>query len=293
MAGLLTQSVSCTAVVVVLLGGEPLRRCIEPLRAHGLPILIVGPSILLAGYSDDTQEQVAIIRCDESVPRRRAIGVAAATTDWVVIIEDTCEIGPDWNRALTELTNTEPAIAALGGPVTVSATLNSRGIALGCVEYGEFAPQRIGGNTSLTRLHGLCTVYRRSALSAEMPLLIDTDIQHGLIASGYQMMFREALAVTFSAHAASMATFKSRSIHGQIYGGILHQQLGLSARVVAATKCLLLPPVLAARAGQGIPLMARNRVAIWIAILSMTTGWAYGELKGVVTGSGRALEAWH
>lgn len=277
---------------MVLLGGPALRRCLDSLPATLSEVVVVGPPRLLGPAPAAGAAQVQQIACEAPVPRRRAVGVAATSSEWVVVVEDTCVLAGDWAAALATLAAAEPTLAAVGGPVELSGSLGSRGIAFGCVEYGEYADTRLPDGSSVRRLHGLCTLYRRAALPRPAQLLIDTEVQAGLLANGHRLEFRHGFATRLSSLDDRMATCGSRRIHGQIYGGLLRARLGHGARLAAAAKCLLLPVVLAWRAGRGIPARSRHRLSVWSAILALTTGWACGELLGLLFGSRDALEEW-
>jgi hypothetical protein len=286
-ASIASNPSNCIAVVVALVGGLALTRCVESLRNVGLSAIVVGPQRLLATELGDS----LVVYSDEPVPRRRALGVGASLSEWIVLIEDTCVLTDSWSHTLQELAATAGSLHAIGGPVAIANALPPLGIALGCVEYGEFAPHRIADRTPCNRLHGLCIIYRRAAIAGS-DLLIDTETQNSILASGGQMEFRSSLCVSFAAFDPATATASARFTHGRIYGGGQRMRLSVMGRWLASLKCLALPPVLTLRALAGVPPHASQKLAVYLHILRLNTGWACGELIGLLRGRGAALQEW-
>ncbi len=282
----------CCAVVVVLAGGESLLQCLDSVASAGLSAILVGPSEQIEEGRLRHAAVTGRILSAANVPRRRALGVARARTEWVVLLEDTGRLDASWRSALRELAALPASAAAAAGPVSVCNRLEPRGIALGCVEYGEFAAARFPEAARVTRLHGLCTAYRRRALGHGAELLIDTEVQGSLLAAGHSMHLIPALHVRFGAFDPRAATFASRRAHGRIYGSIQRTRLSPARRCIAALLCAVLPALLLVRAARGLPRQSRAAFTIWYRLLELTSGWAAGEFTGLLAGRGRALEAW-
>lgn len=276
-------------VVVPLLGGEALERSLRSVQATGAPCVVVGRTAL------NSPAAPVFVASELSVPERRAIGVAVSTTPWVAIIEDTCDLGPDWMDACAEIARDDAASAA-GGPVSIDPHLPPRCVALGCMEYAAFAPDvdTVAGGVSTQRIAGLAMLYKRAELPplAAGQGLIESEVNELIRSQGGRLLRHPGLAVAYRGADLASATLASRFSHGRIYGGGLRERLGLPQRAVAALKCLALPAVMFARATRGLPAACRRPWAtrLWIVALSMA--WSAGEAVGVLGGRGQSLARW-
>ena len=283
-------------VVIPLLGGDALNRTLRSIQAIGAPSFVIGgqapPPVPGKGAAP------TFIASDLSVPERRAIGVAVSGTEWVALIEDTCDVGVGWMLACAEIAAADD-VAAAGGPVTILPSLPPRCMALACLEYAAYAPAGQGpGNapqvTAAQRIAGLALLYRRSALPPLEPGkgLIESEVNEAIRSRGGRLLMHPGLAVEYRSADADSATLGSRFNHGRIYGGGLRGRLGLLQRGLAALKCLALPLVMVARAMPGLPAACRSRTATRFWILALSAAWSAGEAVGVLAGRGRSLARW-
>lgn len=285
-----------TFVVIVLVGGDALRRCVERLRASGARIVVVGSRV--AGLPDG----VAVVDSPDGVPRRRALGAAAAHSEWVAFIEDTCEIDARWHDAFLEIA-ADARCRAWGGPIEIAPELPPRCAALASLEYGEFAPrrwQRLATSPGpswrpVRRLAGLCLLYRGDALrrvAGMDQLLLETDVNERLRADGEPIALHAGLAVRYATADWPNARIAARFAHGRIYGGGLAATLDPRRRVLALAKCLALPLLLAVRGAAGLPPRQRQRTATLGWLIGFASAWAAGEAAGLLFGRGDSLAAW-
>jgi hypothetical protein len=289
-----------TVAVVVLAGGAALERCLAALRPMPADIVVIGR--LDAAQRDATAAAgTRVIDSDEPVPRRRARALAQTTTRWIAFCEDTCEPAAGWFAAF-EAARVVPQADAWSGPITLRDDLPARCLALGALEYGEFAPLRwprlaTGEGAPwrpMARLAGLNLLYRTAALATLVPAhgLVETEVHAALRAAGRGIALHPGLAVTYSASDFSGARCSSRLQHGRIYGGGLRAQLGVLGRAVALLKCAALPVVLWARGAAALPAARRAdwHAHGWLGLLALA--WSAGEATGIVFGRGRSLQAW-
>ena len=283
-------------VVIPLLGGEALDRTLRSIQAIGAPCFVIGgqapPPVPGKGVAP------TFIASDLPVPERRAIGVAVSATEWVALIEDTCDAGAGWMSACAEIAAADD-VAAAGGPVTIVPSLPARCIALACLEYAAYAPTGRGRGqvtqaTSTLRIAGLALLYRRSALPRfeSGKGLIESEVNEAIRSDGGRLLMHPGLAVEYRSADADSATLGSRFSHGRIYGGGLHARLGLLQRGLGALKCLALPMVMYSRAMPGLPAACRSRPTARLWILALSVAWSAGELVGVLAGRGRSLARW-
>lgn len=291
---------SLTIVVVVLVGGDALERCLR--STAGIPArrIVIGPRHMTGVVQSNTVD----IECLESgapVPARRAMGVAAASTEWVAIVEDTCEMSTTWHEAFVQVAVAAPG-PAWAGPIRLAPELAPRFMALACTEYGEFTPDNwrrlaraavSGGSWRMTRIPGICLTYRRAAISHLLAgELVEPDLHAELEARGSAIHLHPGLEVTYCAGDARNATAGARFAHGRIYGGGLARRSSRVARLVGAMKCLALPPLMLARAARGLPDGYGRRATALAWMCCFAGAWSAGELTGLLTGRTPHLRAW-
>ena len=279
-----------TAIVIPLVGGNALAECIAGVHKLTLRCIVVGPAAYRVTANNAGAAE--FIESDEPVPVRRLLGARRASTEWLVLLEDSCKLADTWGVGLAQL-NEFAQVDAAAGPIHLATSLPPRFIALGCVEYGEFAVGRhTGGLTQ--RLPGLCIVYRCSAIGRGVAdtELIEPEIQSRIIEQHRQMQLFAALAVTYDALDARAARCGMRFTHGRIFGGWLRRRASLARCAKSVLGAPLLPFLLARRARRGLP---ANYGAPWRArahIFFFACAWTLGELIGVIVGPGRSVEAW-
>ena len=280
-------------VVIPLLGGDALERTLRSIAPLDVSCLVIGRSAQQAASAGGAA--ATYIASDLSVPERRALGVAATSTPWVALVEDTCDLGPGWAAACAEIARDDSASAA-GGPVSIDPALPPRCVALGCMEYAAFAPVRgmPASGAATERIAGLALLYKRAALPplAAGQGLIESEVNDLIRRRGGHLLRHPGLAVAYRGADLDSATLASRFSHGRIYGGGLHERLGLAQRVVAALKCLALPAVMVARAARGLPAACHEPWATRLWILALSVAWSAGEGVGVLAGRGQSLARW-
>ena len=283
-------------VVIPLLGGEALSRTLRSIKAIGAPCFVVGG--LTPKIESGSSGAPTFIASDLPVPERRAIGLAVSATEWVALIEDTCDVGAGWMAACAEIAGADD-VAAAGGPVTIVPSLPPRCMALACLEYAAYAPSgqdhgKAPEAMATHRLAGLALLYRRSSLP---PLgagkgLIESEVNEILRSQGGRLLMHPGLAVEYRSADADSATLASRFSHGRIYGGGQRARLGLWQRGLGALKCIALPAVMYARAVRGLPAACRSRLATRAWIVALGFAWSAGELVGLLAGRGSSLAQW-
>lgn len=276
--------------MIAIVGGAHLERCIAALAAIGVPITIVGPRPLLGNFLCERPRRAGCVEMTGNVPARRAVGIRSVSSEWVLLIEDTCVPDAGIAAVIRDLASVDKDVAAISGPVRIAKSLAPAAMALGCTEYGEYRAVGDATERRITRIHGLCSLFRRSAVT-EFQRIIDTEVHTALLAQGGRFKFDVRFVAEFAACDSRMTNFASRYAHGRLYGGIARYRRGISAKLVPLARCLLLPLVLTWRAAGAIPASA-NRAAVLVQIAKMSTAWACGEAVGAVRGPGDALREW-
>jgi hypothetical protein len=294
-------ALSLTVIVISLVGGAALERCLRAVAripARRIVMLRSDTPGVVSHARPEFEWQVV----NGSVPEKRARGLEAATTEWVAIIEDTCEPAPTWHEAMIAVA-TAPQGVAWSGPVEISRYLAPRFMALACVEYAEFAranwtrltiAQTAGAAWRMVRIPGLNLVYRRSAIDVRdlADGLVESDFHDEIQRRGGALCLHPDLAVTYFAPDHRNAAVRARFVHGRIYGGGVAQRISAGARLAGALKCVALPAVLTLRALRGLPSPYRRRTTAFAWIIAFSCAWASGECIGLLAGRGDAALDW-
>ena len=293
--------VSLTVVVMSLVGGAALERCLRAVaRIPARRIVMLRPDATDGVSHARSEFEWHVV--NGSVPEKRARGLAAATTEWVAIIEDTCEPAPTWHDAMIAIAAAEQGVA-WSGPVEISHHLAPRFMALACVEYAEFTTanwtrlavaRAAGAACRMARIPGLNLVYRRSAVDFRdlADGLVESDFHDDMQRRGGALCLHPDLAVTYFAPDHRNAAVRARYVHGRIYGGGVAQRVPAGARLVGALKCVVLPAVLTLRALRGLPSTYRRRTSTLSWIMAFSCAWALGECFGLLAGRGDAAFDW-
>lgn len=273
-----------TVVVVSLVGGAALEACLTALARQADRIVVVGRGA--SDTADDAKTPVPVLRMKALV---------AARTPYVAFIEDTAVPGADWRRGLSAAFAMD-GTAAVAGPITISPSLSSRGLALGLSEYARFSPNGMKQDPAWG-LPGLAFAVARDAV---LPLLdnqtgglIEGDLFRRLIETGKTVRTSDAMSVCYAAEHEQGARLRTRFQHGRLFAGRRFPKALLVRRLGHAAGCLLLPAAMIHRALRDRPqgLNVWPGAVLWLCLLS--TAWSAGEFTGYLTGSvGDAAESW-
>lgn len=277
-----------TVIIVALVGGEALARCVEAARSQAPALLI----IQRGGTITDASGRV-VGRADRlDIPSKRRRAVELATTGLVALVEDTVIAAPGWANAAVENLGGERA-AGCGGPVRISAGLPASTRALAISEYGSFSDRKAAGET-LT-LPGCNFAFRRDALLKTMKGsegLVDQIVFRELRKDG-RVVWSSDMAVTYAHAYPEGARLRTRFDHGRIYGSAEAEHAELAGRIGRAGKAFLLPLVLTLRSLKTATAAERRSLPTlgWLAL--QHTAWAAGEFAGALAGpSHKGLEHW-
>lgn len=278
------QTLACA--VIALAGDDIAPRCAEALaRETGIAPVLVDRS----APGGDT------------VPGRRRVALDRTARDrmgdgLIALVEDTTLVAPGWATAV-RAGLTDPAVAAVWGPVRIDPGLGARFRALGRMEYGRFHG-RIRDGTPLPQAPpGNCLVFRRAALDAVLPPgggFAEHQVAAALRAAGWMIAFAPGAASLYAGtdrHGARLAT---RFGHGRLYAAASRAPGDVAGRAIGALKAFLVPLVLVARAvGQA---RAAAPVRVWLAevphVALMALAWGAGEFTGHLFGKGGSEGTW-
>ncbi|MEQ9643566.1 MAG: glycosyltransferase [Alphaproteobacteria bacterium] len=298
---------SLDVVIVPLVGGEALARCLAALRQcenNALRRTIVVTSTpgeeARSRWTPEYDHVEFVGATHDNVPSRRLQGVAAADADVVALLEDTSWPQPGWaGAALAAFTDRD--VVAAGGSVRVSPALPARYRALGYMEYAAFGPEAklsLSATGSVDRVPGNNMAFRRERLleilSEARFGLFEHDVVARLCASNGKVVARAGMAVCYGAIDRHGARLSTRFGHGRIYAAERLSTASVVGRLSYLAKTVLLPPILTWRAMRGAAHATPRRWLApevgWIAL--MATAWSVGEAAGAVLGGAGSIETW-
>ena len=271
-----------TVVVVALLGGKALERCVEVARAQASQLLIVHRD----GEITDGAGKTVGTAARPDIPSKRQSAVEIAETGLVALLEDTVVVGPGWSDAVLDALRAGDALAC-GGPVGISSALPAPTRALALSEYGAFG--KVTAEREPSALPGCNFAFRRDALLEAMTGsegLVDQKVFRAIRKRG-RIIWAPGMSVTYAEPNADGASLKTRFDHGRIYGSAEAEHAGFTGRIARAAKAVLLPPVMTLRGlGNAGPAERRSLPTLgWLAL--QQTAWAAGELAGAIMGPSR------
>lgn len=281
------------AVIVPLIGGEALSRCVDAVRQQGIRVIVVATD-----SSQIDRDVTTISGAGQTVPQRRQTGARAADTGIVAFLEDTTIPDPDWGAAiLAGFLNAD--VGGIGGPVEIAPDLPARSLALGYCEYGRYQAgwfpeleagsgnaqgmilvSALPGNNFAFRRDDLCTV-----LDSVDEGFIDGEVFNGLAQRGRLLAYQPRMAARFLHAYPEGARLTARFHHGRLFGGRRLARSHALTRLGFALAALALPLVLAWRTVRVLPPgpARKPRVLGWILVLH--SAWAVGEAVGYLAGA--------
>ena len=272
-----------TAIIVALLGGEALKRCIEAAAAQTRHIVVVRRD----GTIVDPHGKVLGNADRLDIPGKRKAAIEIADTEIVGLLEDTVLPGSGWSSAAVSALARKVAVAS-GGPVVIDKSLPPASRSLALSEYGSFNHPDL--TTAPTTLPGCNMAFRRSAVleaMRETDGLIDQVVFRNLLAAGGEFAWSPGMSVTFAHANPAGARLSTRFDHGRLYASTEARDSGAAGRLIRAGKALLLPPVLLARGLQYATVVDWTSPSTlgWLAL--QQTAWAAGEFVGATMGPSR------
>lgn len=277
-----------TAVVVALLGGEPLADCVKAVRALCNTVLVVerdGTIVDAEGRTLGTADRL-------DIPSKRRSAVLLSTTPLVALLEDTIVPDHGWADAVVAALG-EKGVVACGGPVLIAGGLPASSKALALSEYGAYADIKPAG--PVPALPGCNFAFRRQALLQAMVEgdgLVDQIVFARLRKLGGQLVWAPGMAAKFCHANDDGARLATRFQHGRIYASSSDRR-AFHQRAAAAAKALLLPPVLTLRSLRHAAHAKQLSVPILGWVILEHSAWAAGEFVGAMLGpSSRGLEQW-
>jgi hypothetical protein len=283
------------SVAVVASGGEAIHARLFEVLAAG----IADGSVEVLDVRDrpgatDPRARLCLAPRGSTVPRLRALGLAAAGAGRVAITESFCEPAAGWTSTLLESAGANGS-AAVGGPIDRLEGRAGEWASTFC-EYGRFLPGRGAG--PVDELAGINVAYDRErlrrALGGLPEEIYEVELHARLRASG-ETLWHEPRAVLYDAsHPRFRRSLSAQRLHGRLHAGRRAREIPRAASLLRGIAAPVVPALLFTRLARIA--IARDhgrafaRASLPLALL--LGAWAFGEGQGYLLGAGSAERSW-
>lgn len=228
-----------------------------------------------------------------SIPKLRAIGMAAAQGRLIGILEDHCNVPPVWFEAIARAH--EAGHQAIGSGVENGATGRLVDWAVFFCEYSRFMPPVPAG--IVREIPGNCAVYHRQALERAGPELKEelweSFLHRRLREEGVAFFCDPAMTVTHKKEFGFGYFMSQRYHYSRSFAAMRTAQESFMRRVIYVCATPALPFLLFWRMARCIWQKQRRRKEFVFAtpiIGTFLVSWAWGEAVGALFGAGDSLE---
>ena len=229
---------------------------------------------------------------DPSIPKLRAMGIAQARGKLVAILEDHCNVPPDWFRTIMRLH--EAGHQVMSGAVENAAVDRVVDWAVFFCEYARFMPPIRAG--TVDEIAGNCAIYTREVLDRVGPELREEMWEPFLHARMREMRIPfycdPALTVAHKKEFGFWYFLTQRYHYSRSFAGMRMRAAPLWKRIAYSGGTVLLPALLFARMTKTVCEKGRHRLKFFLAapiIGFFLISWAWGEAVGALFGPGDSL----
>ena len=223
---------------------------------------------------------------DSTIPRLRALGMAAATGDIVAVTEDHCVADPNWVAELTS--HQRRGTDVIGGSMGNAQQDRAVDWAVYFSEYGFFAANA-PNDPDAPLLTGANVAYSRRVLGRVIELAGDgewEDVVHArLAAAGNSLWFQPTAAINQNQNYRFWAFCRDRYEHGHDYARRRLVDLRTARRWILLVGAAVLPFLLTFRVSQAVGRAHRGPFLRALPItFAFLTAWSVGEAVGYLRG---------
>ncbi len=234
------------------------------------------------------QNQSSVQQRETRVFRLRSHGIAAAQGEIVLLIEDHCEITPQWFNAMQATLSSPNCIA--GGPVANGSTSNLYTWSLYWSEYAAMMPPF--PSEDMPYLSAVNCGYFKTALDACKNIWLndfyDNEVHDALIKQGAKY----CPATNAIVHTSLPFLFNQALVHlytgGKRYGGYRGGSRWNMQRLIRVLSTLAVPAVLFVRVFKLVlqrqPQQTLTFLLAWPILYILLGAWGLGELIGTLQG---------
>ena len=230
-----------------------------------------------------------------TVPELRTRGINAAGGEIIAILEDHCEVAPEWSEEIKKAH--QPPRSIVGGAVENISPKRALNWAVYLYDYGNYMlPNRAGATETLS---GMNVSYKRETLAAIRDVytngFFETFVNEKLKQQGHQLYLAPSAVVYHRKNydfkiVATQFYHQARSFAAQRIAG-----LPFAKRILFVFAALLLPFILTMRITART--LKKNRhlgrlIAAFPYLTILLTVWAAGEFCGYLFGAGKSADYW-
>ena len=240
------------------------------------------------------QEEIRVMPVEgrPSIPKLRAIGMAAARGRMIGILEDHCNVPPTWFQSIERAHRA--GHRAIGSGVENGAVDRVIDWAVFFCEYAKFMPPVAGGPG--VEIPGNCAVYDRQALDLVGPEIRqevwESFIHHRMAEEGVEFFCDPEMTVSHQREFPFGYFMAQRYHYSRSFAGMRLQGAPFSRRLLYAVATPLLPPLLLWRMATTIRRKGRRKKEFLLAVPVIgifLLSWAWGEFVGALGGPGDSL----
>lgn len=229
----------------------------------------------------------------KTIPELRSIGIKAAKTDILVMIEDHCLVCENWFTEILKAHESE--YIAIGGAVENICCDRILDWATFFCEYSSFIQPVPSG--IVRDLPGNNVSYKRSEIIRLSGESIDEGFWEGflhakLMEQGYELFSNPSIIVYHKKAFGFLEFLLQRFYYSRSFAGMRNIELSVIKRIVYGMFCLFLPLLIMLRLCIRVLSKGRLRREFALSIpflLAFTIVWAIGEFWGYIFGAGDSL----
>ena len=229
---------------------------------------------------------------DTTIPDLRQQAFAAATGDFVAVIEDHVVVPPRWAHDL--LAAQRAVGGVVGGAIENAATERLVDWAAFLCEYSHCIPPLPSGPT--TSVTGNNVIYPRTLLERHRNVLgggrWENQLHDAFVRDGVLLTCRPEIVVGHKKHYTVWEYLSQRYLYARSYAGARLAGASLPRRLAFAAASFALPPLLFYRTVSRVMAKGRHRRELLrsLPLLALfVTSWAWGEVVGSAAGPGDSL----
>lgn len=227
-----------------------------------------------------------------SIPKLRAVGMAAAKGRMIAILEDHCNVPPTWYQSIFKAH--QAGYQAIGSGVENGAVDRLIDWSVFFCEYARFMPPVAGGVVG--EIPGNCAVYDRLALEKLGPELrneVWESFMHSrLHANGVAFFCDPEMTVSHKKEFGFGYFMSQRYHYSRSFAGMRMTGAPVMRRLMYALATPLLPVILFARMAGTIKRKGRRQKEFLLSLpftCIFLLSWAWGETVGAICGPGDSL----
>jgi hypothetical protein len=264
----------------------------ERTRMQVVVVDSVGGETLTRLHAHRPRVDVVLAGARLAIPRMRHLGIQQARAPLVAILEDHGVVDRCWASEIFRAHREE--WAAVGGPVENGLSGLVNWAAFFC-EYARYTTPLVEGPSQ--DLPGNNIAYKRPDLMRHADVLAEGKweswINANLRADGRHLAATNGMVVRHIKR-FRLADFLIQRFHfSRSFAGMRRTEQGWRARIAYGVGCLVLPPLLFARAARSVLQKGRHRALFVVCsplLMSFFLVGAIGEMAGYLFGPGSSLE---